>query len=37
MEPKIVGSLFVGVNCFGMTLPIISPRVSLPAYVYSGE
>ena len=37
MIPNIVPVFFVGMSCFGIALPMISLRDSLPAYLYSGE
>ena len=34
--PKMLPILFVGMSFFGNALPMISLRVSLPAYLYSG-
>ena len=35
-NPKMAPIFFVGMSCFGKDLPMISDRVSLPAYRYSG-
>lgn len=35
-NPKMAPILFVGMSCLGIAFPIISLRVSLPAYIYLG-